>query len=239
MFSALQNSCESGKPSRKSGKFSRKGGKHAWFMACLLSASLIWVANGTIKTANLNSDGIAYGAAFARGKRDAFILSQMILAQRAAAIADEKMWQEMQVVKVELTRLVRASLIDDQAIILREESLAKWSEKLTALREKNPYLQEEVLKSEFKVNNSAVLKQGESTTLVKVLFDPSFTEGDAERFSKVPPESWREYPGTITAIIAPDCSFIVWAAGIDTRPLRTAPGQVSARTIRGKFLASN
>lgn len=184
--------------------------------------------------------GVAYGVAFAKGKRDAFILNQMILAQRAAAIADEKMWQEMQTVKEELVRMVRASAPrgEARALSLREERLATWSEKLTALRGKNPYLQEDVLKSEFKVNDSAALKPVESTSLVKVLFDPSLTEGDAERFSTLPPESWRDYPGTITAIIAPDCSFVVWAAGIDTRPLRSAPGKVSARTIRGNLLAT-
>lgn len=178
------------------------------------------------------------GEVQARGKRDdAFILNQMVLAQRAAAIADEQMWKQMQMVMVELKKLVQTSLGGGTAVSLKKERLDKWSQRLTALRGKNPYLEADVLQSEFKVNGSSALKTGDSTAPVKVVFDSALGEAEAQRLTNNPPSEWRAYPGTITAVIAADGSYIIWAAAIDTYPLRTTPGQTAARTLRGNFLS--
>lgn len=178
------------------------------------------------------------GEVQARGKRDdAFILNQMVLAQRAAAIADEKMWKQMQMVMQELKELMQTSSGGGTAVNLKKERLDNWSQRLTALRGKNPYLEADVLQSEFKVNGSAALKTGGSTAEVKVVFDSAFSDRDAQRLTNNPPSEWRAYPGTITAVLAPDGSYIIWAAAIDTYPLRMTAGQTAARTLRGNFLS--
>lgn len=140
----------------------------------------------------------------------------------------------MQVVKDELKKLVKAA----GGIDSRPEKLGSWSESLTKLRDENPYLKEEILKSEFKVNGSDALKNtniGDSTTSVKVLFDPALTEGQAQRLASHPLEDWRGYPGTISIILGEDGSYFIWAAALDTRPLKTAPGQPAIRCLSGNL----
>src|SRR5262249_19539531 len=63
---------------------------------------------------------------------------------------------------------------------------------------------------------------------IRLVYDPSLTANDANTWKESPPDDWEAPPGSITAISNSNDLVVIWASGVDGRPLRV-PGERKTR----------
>jgi hypothetical protein len=87
--------------------------------------------------------------------------------------------------------------------------------KLQALTEKNPYTKEKLLAPQISS------QFGEGCAIGSITTDLTLTEASVRALQKFPPAEWQAYPGSICIVHNGADVFLVWAAGLDGKPLHS------------------
>ncbi len=69
---------------------------------------------------------------------------------------------------------------------------------------------------------------------IQLEIDPGLTLGSIPELKKSPPMEWSAPPGTVTCVSNNNDCFIIWAAGLDGRPIRE-PYSHQVRIIQGNY----
>jgi hypothetical protein len=100
--------------------------------------------------------------------------------------------------------------------------------KLQALAEKNPYAKNEMLRGQ-------ITQFGEGCAIGSLTTDLTLSESSVRDLQKFPPPEWQAYPGSISIVHNGADIFLVWAAGLDGKPLRSVTNSGIALESRQVF----
>lgn len=101
---------------------------------------------------------------------------------------------------------------------------------LSAVLPKNPYTNQE-----SKVSANADMLDGYSQEIVsraQIIYDPSLAESIVDKLATQPSDTWKAKPGTVVAVTNGYDLCLVWAAGIDERPVRDESGKVRLSVLK-------
>lgn len=150
------------------------------------------------------------------------VLREAVASQIACVTADDSLRRSMQEAEKLFTEFVLARSSFPRS---KREALIACAD-LQQLADKNPYAKQPLLV------RHALSQLPDTAAHAFVGFDPSISQNKVRYWKQFPPEEWTAPPGSIAIMHNGKDRFVVWATGIDSKPLRDQAGLVYMLSTR-------
>jgi len=137
------------------------------------------------------------------------LYQQLLAAQVACDTADEALFGNMQLAGDMFAKFCRTRGFPKTS---REIALARRG--LYPIANTNPYAKDQLMAREVETHFPEAKTQAEIET------DFGLSDPEVDQFQQFPPQSWQSVPGSLIIVQNERDMFVVWAAGIDGKPLR-------------------